>query len=140
MEGDGDGLLLELAQETPLLPLGRRYELRFDGLEDEAGNRISGSLTLGIAAASLKRVRVFPNPFFPVRGQLTWGYLTAEAVVYIYDMGGQLLRTLEEANGDGGVKWDGRNQAGKPIDSGIYLYRVVGEGEERVGKFALIRE
>jgi hypothetical protein len=140
VEGDGDGLLLELAQETPLLPLGRRYELRFDGLEDEAGNRISGSLTLGIAAASLKRVRVFPNPFFPVRGQLTWGYLTAEAVVYIYDMGGQLLRTLEEANGDGGVKWDGRNQAGKPIDSGIYLYRVVGEGEERVGKFALIRE
>ena len=140
VEGDGDGLLLELAQETPLLPLGRLYELRFDGLEDEAGNRINGSLTLSITAASLDQVRVFPNPFFPGRGQLTWGFLTAEAVVHIYDMGGQLLRTLEEGNGDGGVKWDGRNQAGKPIDSGVYLYKVMGAGEERVGKFALIRE
>jgi hypothetical protein len=140
VEGEGDGLLLELAPETPLLPLGHRYELRFDGLEDEAGNRINGSLTLSIAAAGLEQVRVFPNPFFPVRGPLTWGYLTVEAVVYIYDMGGQLLRTLEEANGDGGVKWDGRNQAGEPIDSGVYLYKVMGAGEARVGKFALIRE
>lgn len=140
VEREGDGLLLELAQETPLLPLGRRYELRFDGLHDEAGNRINGSLTLSIAAASLKQIRVFPNPFFPVRGQLTWGYLTAEAVVHIYDMGGQLLRTLVEGNGDGGVKWDGRNQAGEPLDSGVYLYKVLGGGEARVGKFALIRE
>jgi len=137
---DGSRVVLELDEDTPLRPLGRRYQILISGLEDESGHRVEGVLVLRHAAASLAEVEAFPNPFFPARGRLTFGFLTPQAVVFIYDMAGRVLRVLEESNGDGGVQWDGTNEAGRPAESGVYFYKVISGTESRIGRFALIRE
>ncbi len=72
--------------------------------------------------------------------QVDFGFLPAEAKVYIYDVSGALLRVLEESNGDGGVGWDGRNQVGRAVASGIYWFQAVSGVERSRGRFALIRE
>ena len=140
VETEGSRVLLELAEETPLRPLGRRYEVVISGLEDEEGNRVDGRLAFRFAATSLDQARAFPNPFFSRQGALTFGFLTPEATVFIYDLSGTLVQVLEESNGDGGVQWDGSNSAGRSVASGVYFFKVVSGAEARTGKFALIRE
>jgi hypothetical protein len=136
---EGAEVVLELAGDTPLLPLGRSYGLRVRGLEDEDGLKVEGVVLFSYAAADLSRVRPFPNPFRPSQGPLTFGFLTPEARVYVYDLAGNLVRVLEESDGDGGVEWDGRNAAGKEVESGVYLFRAINGQEAAAGKFALVR-
>ncbi|MEW6750702.1 MAG: S8 family serine peptidase [Candidatus Latescibacterota bacterium] len=140
VQGTPVGLLLELDTATPLRPAGLRYEVVFTGLEDAAGRPVNGSLTLRYAAPDLASVRPFPNPYRPASGPLTFAYLTPQAAVRIYDASGQLVRALGEEDGDGGIAWDGANQAGEPLASGIYYYVVVGAGQRVRGRLALVRD
>ena len=47
---------------------------------------------------------------------------------------------LAERDGDGGVEWDGRNQDGQLVGSGVYLYRIASTQEARLGKLAVLRD
>ncbi len=133
-------VMLDLEESTPLQPLGRRYRIRVQGLTDEAGRAINARVSISYAAANLNAVRVFPNPFLPARGGLKFGGLTPDSRVYIYDLGGRLVRVLEEKDQDGGVQWDGANASGEVVHSGVYLYRVVNATQAHQGKFVLVRE
>lgn len=74
----------------------------------------------------------YPNPFNPD----TWiPYQLSEAstvAVKIYDVIGSLVRTIEVGYKPGGyhltreraVYWDGRNQKGEPVSSGVYFYTL----------------
>jgi hypothetical protein len=74
----------------------------------------------------------YPNPFNPD----TWiPYILAEPThlqIQIYNISGQLVRTLEIGRQDTGIYldknnaayWDGRNDAGERIASGVYFYRI----------------
>ena len=78
----------------------------------------------------------YPNPFNPE----TWiPYQLAEATdvsVKIYDIGGRLVRTVSVGLKPVGyyltraraVYWDGRNEVGEPVSSGIYFIRFVAGG------------
>jgi flagellar hook assembly protein FlgD len=62
----------------------------------------------------------------------------------IYNAAGQVVRTLvdeEQAPRAGGhtVRWDGRDDNGRPVASGVYLYRLTSGGESRVRKLVLVR-
>ncbi len=70
----------------------------------------------------------YPNPFNPqttIRYELPNEYLVT---VEIFNVFGQRIRLLVNAQiqgpGSNQVVWDGRNEQGKIIGSGIYLYRV----------------
>ena len=75
----------------------------------------------------------YPNPFNPE----TWlPYQLAESVnvqFYIYDAAGRLVRTLDlgfQNSGfylhkDQAAYWDGRNNAGEKLASGVYFYQLV---------------
>ena len=72
----------------------------------------------------------YPNPFNPE----TWiPYQLSEestATVRMYDVGGHLVRTIEVGLKPTGyyltreraVYWDGRNESGEPVSSGVYFY------------------
>lgn len=137
---DGKKVILELRESTPLQAVGRSYEILVQGLEDMSGGRIDARVFVRYAASDLSAVKVFPNPFNPDRGMLTFGALTPEAHVYIFDLSGQLVRVLEEEDGDGGVHWDGLNAAGRRLDSGVYFFKAVNAEQARTGKFALLRD
>jgi hypothetical protein len=70
----------------------------------------------------------YPNPFNP---ETTIEYTlpkTAFVMLKIYDMLGQEVRTLVNEFQQTGVKsvnWDGKNDQGQPVPSGIYIYQIV---------------
>jgi hypothetical protein len=69
----------------------------------------------------------YPNPFNPsttIRYQIP---TDASVSLIIYNVQGQKIRTLlskEQKAGYYSTVWDGRNEAGQTVSSGLYLYRV----------------
>ena len=75
----------------------------------------------------------YPNPFNPE----TWiPYQLAEAAdvsVEIYDVGGRLVRTISVGfkpigyylTRERAAYWDGRNEAGESVSSGVYFLQFV---------------
>jgi hypothetical protein len=86
----------------------------------------------------------YPNPFNPTT---TIRYSIASAghvSLKIYNAAGQLVRTLideEQAPQAEGfsVTWDGKNNAGKNVASGVYFYRFAAKGFSDTKKMVLLR-
>ncbi len=90
----------------------------------------------------------YPNPFNP---QTTISFdipdlgkmgkeSAAEARLNIYDIRGRLVRELysgELASGSYQLSWDGRNESGQSVPSGIYIYRLVAGDWSSVKKMVL---
>jgi flagellar hook assembly protein FlgD len=55
---------------------------------------------------------------------------------------GELVRTLVNENraaGPHAVVWDGRNDTGSPVASGVYFYRLVTKGFSQTRKMVLLK-
>ncbi|MBM3242524.1 T9SS type A sorting domain-containing protein [Candidatus Poribacteria bacterium] len=84
----------------------------------------------------------FPNPFNPE----TWIPFqlpeSADVIVKIYNVFGQVVRTIDVGqkgigrylSKDEAIPWDGRNQNGELVPSGVYFYQV------RAGKFMAMKK
>jgi hypothetical protein len=94
------------------------------------------------APAAFKLAQNYPNPFNPsttIRfGMKAKGLVT----VKIYDVAGRLVRTLvsevKEAGAYSAV-WDGRNNLGAHVASGIYFYKMEAKGFGATKKLVLLR-
>ncbi|TFH65051.1 MAG: PKD domain-containing protein [Candidatus Zixiibacteriota bacterium] len=83
-----------------------------------------------------------PNPFNPTT-VITYS-LTASADVelVVINVLGQQIRTLVnqyQSAGDHNVVWDGRDQGGNQVASGIYFYRMVSAGSVDTKKMLLMK-
>ncbi len=87
-------------------------------------------------------MKVYPNPFNPLttfRMVLT-GRQQVELV--IYDLQGRVVRTLvrgEYAMGEHSWSWDGTDDRGARVSSGVYFYRIVAGNRVQAGKLALLK-
>jgi ligand-binding sensor domain-containing protein len=93
---------------------------------------------IGAPAKKLSEVVPFPNPFIIENGaeMLTFDRLPYQAMVRIFTIAGELIQQIKSGN-----QWNGRNQSGELIASGVYLFYIQGSsGESAVGKIAVIRE
>lgn len=85
----------------------------------------------------------FPNPFNPrttIRYQIVED--GARVSLRVYDVRGRLVRTLVDDAQSAGVRtieWDGTNDAGAKVASGIYLYRLTAPGFREVRKMILLK-
>ncbi len=105
-------------------------------LDESAGNRAA----LLFRADNLKNVYVYPNPCRASAGEHpTFANLTSSAVIRIYSMEGRFVRRLTEDNRDGGVTWDLRDEQGRAVPSGIYVFEVESGKKKKRGKFAVVR-
>jgi hypothetical protein len=84
-----------------------------------------------------------PNPFNPTTviryGVPEWG---GDVTLRIYDVSGRLVRTLVDGTEGPGVKtvtWDGRNDRGQTVSSGVYFYRMTAPGFEMTQKMVLLQ-
>ncbi len=85
----------------------------------------------------------YPNPFNS-RTHLSFSLPEDQPHVElaVYDLLGQKLAVLAAGPRDSGlhsVAWDGRDDAGRPMASGTYLYRLRAGPYEGVGKLLLLR-
>ena len=92
---------------------------------------------------NMKSISVYPNPFFPDECQnpLTIAGLADGSTVTIYTLAGELVRELHMLrNNLNQIHWDGKNEAGACVSSGIYLFLATNQvGLSRAGKIAVIR-
>lgn len=85
----------------------------------------------------------FPNPFNPTTTIAYELPHDAAVTLTIHDAAGRLVRTLRsddfEAAGRREALWDGRDDGGRPIASGVYLVRLKAAGVVQVERVALIK-
>lgn len=93
--------------------------------------------TIGPPTDEIEKVIAFPNPFIIGDGgeSLSFNY-DGNAVVRIYTVNGELVRET-----DINVPWDGKNQQGALVASGVYLFLLTADdGASGRGKILLIRQ
>jgi hypothetical protein len=84
----------------------------------------------------------YPNPFNPattIRYALPEG---ANVTLVVYNILGQQVRTLVNgAQGPGyhSVVWDGRDEAGRMVATGVYIYRLQAGGFSQIRKMILAK-
>ena len=72
-------------------------------------------------------MQVAPNPFNPTTTLHLGLPVGGRVVLTLYNRAGQRVRTLLNATMEAGyysVLWNGRDEQGGPVSSGVYLYRV----------------
>ncbi|MBW7997395.1 MAG: T9SS type A sorting domain-containing protein [Candidatus Glassbacteria bacterium] len=85
-----------------------------------------------------------PNPLNPST-TITYGLPEDEFLrvrMVIYNLRGQVLRTLVDTEQSGGVKrvfWDGTDMEGHPVPSGVYFYRLTAGKRTTVRKMVVLR-
>ncbi|MGB6120482.1 MAG: T9SS type A sorting domain-containing protein, partial [Bacteroidota bacterium] len=87
----------------------------------------------------------YPNPFNPST-IISFGIppsLTGSlAEVVVYDLNGQIVKRLlkrELPSGNYMTRWDGTNDSGRGVSSGVYLYRVRSGDQQVIGKMMLLK-
>jgi hypothetical protein len=80
---------------------------------------------------------IFPNPSRNVVFIRKPGALGV-STLSIYDAGGRVVRILRGELGSG-FQWDGRDSSGREVAPGVYLYRVLTNGDEYRGRSTILR-
>ena len=104
-----------------------------------------------VPSADLSMVHVYPNPYKPSDAQfgdtsfgtgIVFSGLTAQAHIRIYNIAGELVKSMDETTGNGTCLWDTKNKKGSKVASGVYIYLITNpaDGSQKAhGKFAVIR-
>lgn len=84
---------------------------------------------------------VYPNPYVPEKAVdhvLKFDGVPADTTIRIYTISGELVREFNLVQGR--VLWDGTNQDGSKVVSGVYVYTIKVTGRElQSGKLFVIR-
>lgn len=84
----------------------------------------------------------YPNPFNPTTTMEYKVPKVSDVSLIIYNVLGQKVRTLVKENTQPGtyqVEWDGRNDFGAQVASGVYIYRFEASDYQQVRKMILLK-
>ena len=84
----------------------------------------------------------YPNPFNPQTNIQIDLQNPQRVQVYIYDIKGQMVKTLVNRHlvaGQHIFTWNGRNYQGHPVSTGTYFVRIKGKSQERWRKVTLLK-
>ncbi len=114
---------------------------------ESAPSNVAGMLSLvavdqGGRPAELAVRSATPNPFNPVTEIRCDLPAEGRVVLAVYDLGGHVVRgLLDESRGAGAfsVIWNGRDDRGREVPSGVYFARLSAAGREAVLKLVLAK-
>lgn len=84
----------------------------------------------------------YPNPFNPTTNIVYEVPEKGLVSVKVYNVLGQEVRTLLHAQQNAGkhtIRWDGKNNAGNAISSGMYVYRIDFQGKALAKKMLMLK-
>jgi hypothetical protein len=84
----------------------------------------------------------YPNPFNPTTSIPYALPVSARVSMRVYDVTGRLIQTLVNGDQTAGyhrVVWDGTDNAGRPVASGIYLFELTANDFRQVNKMMLLK-
>ncbi len=143
MRADRSKLILALFDETHAIwvPL--------PSVSDTANNRVIAQTwhlsTFQIMQtqpeAGLSEVKIYPNPYMPnsVSDVMHFTNMTPYAKVKIYTFTGELLREIR-ADVNGMARWDGLNDAGRKVASGVYIAFIQAQNKKTGKSFKIALE
>ena len=142
----GDGALVEFTFKTTQTPLASDFQI-LDGVMVDLAGGIDAITNIEIGSleplpTEYALEQNIPNPFNP---STTIEYRLPEAgdvQLVIYNLLGQEVRTLVQETMDAGfhsVVWDGTDEFGKQVASGIYIYRMSVADFTRVQRMMLLK-
>lgn len=104
---------------------------------------VAGVLDVQTTPTEFALLQNFPNPFNP---ETTIGYELAESAdvtLQIYNVVGQVVRTLivaePQSAGRYQIRWDGMDDRGVSVSSGVYFYRISAGEFQTVRKLMLLK-
>ena len=115
------------------IPVGKHtITVRAWDISNNSGEGYTEFFVTNDLSQSLKHVLNYPNPFsthtnFQFEHNLPNTEL--EIIIKIYNMSGQIVKTIEHNTFDGGfrvddIQWDGRDEYGSYIANGVYIYKI----------------
>ena len=115
-------------------------------IEETVGLDSVGLLPPGVSnvlpSSPVRLHAAVPNPFNPMTTIAFSLDRTEQVSLAVFDLNGRLVRTLLIGSLTAGrheVKWQGRDDRGSEVASGVYLYRLVAGPFSDVGRMALVR-
>ncbi|MBN2057849.1 MAG: Ig-like domain-containing protein [Candidatus Saganbacteria bacterium] len=85
----------------------------------------------------------YPNPFKPNppdnHTTVTFTNLGSVSTIKIFTLRGDLVKTINETDGDGVASWNVQNDSGEALASGLYLYVVKSGNDIKRGKLLVIK-
>ena len=118
--------------------------------QNDAGSSFGYTLTFSDGAMStdpeipdkFSISHAYPNPFNPQTNIQIDLQNPQRVQVYIYDIKGQMVKTLVNRQlvaGQHVFTWNGRNYQGLPVSTGTYFVRIIGKSQERWRKVTLLK-
>jgi len=96
----------------------------------------------GVYPSSFALHQNYPNPFNPITTVKYDLPDQSQVDITVYDILGRHVKTLVNGNQEPGSKsiiWDATDDAGRPINSGIYLYRIKTGDFEQTRRMMLVK-
>jgi hypothetical protein len=103
-----------------------------------------------LAIEDVKKINIFPNPYYGVNPQeinkyerfVTFNHMPEKATIRIFNLAGQLVRTIQKNSTSQYQRWDLMTDSGLPVASGLYIVYIdmPDLGTTKILKAAIIQE
>lgn len=122
---------------------GETYFYKLADIDYHGRMNCHGPIAVTVAAPDVFALdQNYPNPFNP-NTKISFSLpRNATASLIIYNVQGQEIRNLlNESMGSGWheIIWDGRNDEGRPVPSGIYFYTLMSEELHKTRRMQLVK-
>lgn len=144
------GDTISFAFDAPPVTEGteRRLALQFEGRYSNRLEGLGSIPTSGVGPVAVSEPRETaiaissPNPFNPATAWKLDLATGSPVTLRVYDAEGRLVRQVVDQQFPAGVhtvRWNGRNDQGQTVGSGVYFWRFEGAGLQRGDKFVVLK-
>jgi len=113
-----------------------------DNIRVITGSAVADGQLLNPALPSLALYPNYPNPFNPSTTIAFANSQSTDMKLEIFNLKGQRVRLLVDEQlpaGNHQAVWNGQDDAGRSVASGMYMYRLTGQGYSKTYKMMLLK-
>ncbi len=96
----------------------------------------------------IEKINVFPNPYYGVNPNeinkyqryVTFNHLPKKATIRVFNLAGQLVKTVKKDDNSQFAKWNLQNESDLPVASGLYIVYIDTDYGTKVLKVSIIQE